>query len=406
MKFSAKIIVSSLATVCAASLFAQDWPQWRGANRDGKVVGFEAPKTWPKELAQKWKVEVGSGDATPALVGDKLFVFSRQGDEEVLRCLDAATGKENWAAKYAAEAVKGPDSGHGGPRSSPVVASGKVITLGVTGILSCYDAANGKLVWQKNDFQGQWPRFHAAMSPIVVDGLCIAQLGKETEGAIVAYDVGSGDQKWKWTQEGPDYGSPVLMSIGDSRMIVTETAKSIVGIGAGNGKLLWQAPYAPSGMAHNATTPIVDGQTLILCAQGRGARALKIDKQGDSFAATELWSNSENSVQFNTPVLKNGMLFGLSQKGNFFCINAQNGKTEWSDPQGGRGGFGSIVNAGPVLVALTSKGQLTAFEASDKQYNELANIKVSEKQTYAYPVLAGNRLFVKDQDSIALMTLN
>jgi outer membrane protein assembly factor BamB len=403
-----KVVLLSLTmTTFATGIYAQDWPQWRGANRDAKVTNFEAPKTWPKELAQKWKVAVGSGDATPALVGDKLYVFSRQEGEEVLRCLEAASGKEIWQGKYAAEAISGPDAAiHSGPRSSPIVAGGKIITLGVSGILSCFDAGTGKTVWQKNDFQGLWPRFHTATSPIVVDGLCIAQLGKESDGAIVAYDLSSGDQKWKWAGEGPGYASPVLVTVGDTKMIVTETAKSMVGIGASDGKLLWQTPYAPQGMAYNAATPIVDGQTVIFCGQGRGARALKIEKQGDTFSTKELWSNPENSVQFNTPVLKNGMLFGLSQRGNFFCINAETGKTAWADPLGGRGGFGSIIDAGPVLLALTSKAQLTAFEPSDKQYTELASLKVSEKATYAYPVVAGNRLFVKDQDSVTLWTID
>jgi len=110
-------------------------------------------------------------------------------------------------------------------------------------------------------------------------------------------------------------------------------------------------------------------------------------------------------VQFNTPVLKNGLLFGLSQRGNIFCINAETGKTVWTDPEGGRGGFGSIVDTGPVLLALTSKSQLTAFEPSEKQYTEVATLKVSDKPTYAYQVVAGNRLFVKDQDSVSLLTL-
>jgi outer membrane protein assembly factor BamB len=400
-----KVVLWGLSITTATAL-AQDWSQWRGANRDGKVANFEAPKTWPKELAQKWKVEVGSGDATPALVADKLYVFSRQQSEEVVRCLDAASGKEIWQNKYAADAVNGPDKGHGGPRSSPVVTAGKVVTFGVTGILSCFDAGTGKLVWQKNDFQGAWPRFHTAMSPIVADGLCIAQVGKESDGAIVAYDLSSGDQKWKWSGEGPGYASPVPVTVGDTKMIVTETAKSIVGIGITDGKLLWQSPYAPQGMAYNAATPIVDGQTIILCGQGRGARALKIEKQGDTFSTKELWNNPENSVQFNTPVLKNGLLFGLSQRGNFFCLNAETGKTAWTDPLGGRGGFGSIIDAGPVLLALTSKSQLTAFEPTDKQFTELASLKVSENATYAYPVVAGNRLFVKDQDSVTLWTIN
>ena len=400
------VVLLCIVSLSGATAIAQDWPQWRGANRDGKVTGFEAPKTWPKELAQKWKVEVGSGDATPALVGDRLYVFSRQEGDEVLRCLEAGSGKELWRTNYAADAVKGPDSGHGGPRSSPVVANGKVVTLGVTGILSCFDAGTGKKLWQKTDFQGAYPRFHTATSPLIADNLCIAQLGKENEGAIVAYDLGTGEQKWKWAEEGPGYASPVVVTVGETKMVVTETSKSIVGLKESDGQLLWRMAYAPQGMAYNAATPIVDGQTIIFCGQGRGTRAVKIEKQGDTYAAKELWSNPENSVQFNTPVLKDGLLFGLSQRGNFFCINTQTGKTAWTDPQGGRGGFGSIVDAGPVLLALTSKSQLVAFEPTDKQYDEVASIKVSDKPTYSYPIVAGNRLFVKDQDSLSLMTLN
>jgi len=399
------VLLSCITATLGSAVVAQDWPQWRGANRDAKATGFNAPTTWPKELAQKWKTTVGAGDATPALVGDKLYVFSREGGDEIVRCLDATTGKEIWQDKYAAEAVNGPDSGHGGPRSSPAVIGGKVVTLGVWGTVSCLDAASGKMIWRKTDFPGACPRFHTATSPLIADGLCITQLGKESEGAIVAYDLGSGEQKWKWSDEGPGYASPVLLTVGDTKVIVTETSKSIVGIGAVDGKLLWQAPYSPQGMAQNAATPIVDGQTLILCGQGRGAKAVKLEKQGDTFSSKELWSNTENSVQFNTPVLKNGLIFGLTQRGNFFCLSAETGKTAWVDPTGGRGGFGSIVDAGPVLLALTSKSQLTAFEPSEKQYNELTTLKVADKQTYAYPVLSGNRLFVKDQDSVTLWAI-
>jgi outer membrane protein assembly factor BamB len=196
------------------------------------------------------------------------------------------------------------------------------------------------------------------------------------------------------------------MSVGSTKIVIAETAKSIVGVNAADGKLLWQSPFAPQGMAYNAATPIVDGQTIIYCGQGRGTKAVKIEKQGDAFAAKELWSNPENSVQFNSPILKDNLIFGLSQKGNFFCINAESGKTAWAETDGGRGGYGSLVDAGSVLFALTSKSQLTVFQPSDKQFTELASIKVAEKPTYAYPVLAGNRLFVKDQDSVTLFTID
>lgn len=398
-------IASGVVVIIACGARAQDWPQWRGPNRDGKVSGFSAPKTWPKELTRKWKVEVGAGDATPALVSDKLFVFARQEAEEITRCLDARTGKVLWQDKYAAPAVSGPDVGHGGPRSSPSVANERVVTLGVGGTVSCLDTASGKMLWRKDDFPGAWPQFHTAMSPLIVDGLAIVHLGKENKGTLVAYDLVAGEPKWKWAGEGPAYASPVPLSAGSSKMIITQTARSMVGIDAADGKLLWQTPFEAKGMAYNAATPIVDGQTVIYCGQGRGTKAVKIEKQGDHFAARALWANPDNSVAFNSPVLKNGLIFGLSQRGKFFCINALTGQTAWVEPTGGRGDFGSIVDVGSVLLGLTATSQLTVFRPNDKAYEELAKFKVADTQTYAHPVVAGNRLFVKDQDSVTLWTI-
>ena len=192
---SRKIVLAICVVVIGASCaWAQDWPQWRGPDRDGKVTGFTAPQTWPQELKQKWSVPVGQGDATPALVGDKLYVFTRQGDDEVTLCLDAQTGKEVWNNKYAAQAVTGAPSRHPGPRSSPAVADGKVVTLGVGGVLSCLDAASGKLVWRKDPFPKVVPRFFAAFSPIIVDGMVIAHLGGSGNGAIIAFDLATGDE--------------------------------------------------------------------------------------------------------------------------------------------------------------------------------------------------------------------
>jgi len=390
----------------AGCVLAQDWPQWRGPNRDDKVTGFTAPATWPKELTQKWKVTVGTGDATPALVGDKLYVFTRQGEEEVTTCLNAADGKQVWQDKYAAQPVSGPAAKHPGPRGSPAVADGKVITEGVAGVLSCLDAASGKLIWRKDPFPKAVPRFFAASSPIIVDGMAIAHLGGPGNGAIVAFDLASGDQKWQWTAEGPDYGSPALMTVDGTKAIVTLSEKSFVGVSAADGKLLWQLPFAPTGMAYNAATPIIDGQTVIYMGKGRGTRAVKIEKQGDTFAAKELWNNPDLATQFNTPVLKDGLLFGLSDRGSLFCIDAKTGKTAWLDTtQRDRSGFGPTVDVGQYLMAMPSNAELIVYKPSATQYEEVAKIKAADTPTYAHPVIAGNRIFVKDQETVAMLTL-
>lgn len=402
---SCGVMVGCLVLIGASCLFAQDWPQWRGPNRDGKVTGFAAPQTWPKELAQKWQVTVGAGDSTPALVGDKLYVFVRQGEEEVILCLDAGTGKEVWRDKYVAPPVTGaPSREHPGPRSSPAVADGKVVTLGATGIVSCVDAASGKVVWRNDQYKGV-PQFFTATSPIIVDGMAIVQLGGPGEGTIVAFDLATGNAKWKWEGDGPGYSSPVLMTVEGTKQIVAMTEKSVVGLAAADGKLLWQVPFAPTTrMAYNAATPIVDGQTVIFTGSGRGAKAVKIEKRGDGFGVTELWSNPALAPQFNSPVLKDGLLFGLSDKGMLYCIDAKTGKTLWTDTAR-LSNFGAIVDAGPVLVTLPQKSGLIAFKPSDKQFEELARIALSKTPVYATPVLAGNRIIVKDASTVTMWTL-
>jgi outer membrane protein assembly factor BamB len=399
-------LVGGLLVSAATTIPAQDWPQWRGANRDAKAGGFKAPKTWPAQLTQKWKQTVGLGDTTPALVGDRLFVFSRVDSEENVICLNAADGTEIWRKKYEAPQPGSPSGrDHGGPRSSPAVADGKVVTFGVTGILTCWNAADGTLLWQKKDAT-TWPKFYTSASPLIADDLCVVQVGGASDGGVAAYDLASGSEKWHWTGAGPGYASPVLMTVAGTKIVVALTDKSVVGIGLADGKALWQTPFAPAGMSYNAATPIVDGDTLIYAGAGRGIHAVKVAKEGGAFSTTDLWSASEISPQFSTAVLKDGFLYGISQRGNLFCVNARTGAAAWTDADAkGPRGYGSVVDAGSVLLALTPKSQLYVVQPSDKAYTELASIKVADTPTYAYPVVSGNRVFIRDQDSVALLTV-
>ena len=396
------VLVACVIALFANYIFAEDWPQWRGSNRDAKVSDFKAPATWPEKLNQKWSVSVGRGDSTPALVGDKLYIFTREGDQEIIRCLNAETGEVLWSDTYEAVAPTGGASRHPGPRSTPTVADGKVITLGVGGILSCYNAANGDKIWRNDDFPGAWPQFFAAMSPIVVDGLCIAHLGKEGQGAIIACDLALGEEKWRWSGDGPTYSSPVLMTVDGMKQLVVHTEKNLVGIAVTDGKLLWKIETPNERRFYSSATAIVDGQTVIYTGQGTGTRAVKIKKDGDNFVAEELWANSEVGTNFNTPILKDGMLYGISTDSKLYCMSAENGKITWTGSEE-IDRFGSILDAGSCLLALSPKSELIVIEPSSTEYKELARYKVSDNPIYAYPVVTGNRIYIKDQmDSIAL----
>ncbi|MCA9193215.1 MAG: PQQ-like beta-propeller repeat protein [Planctomycetales bacterium] len=418
---------------------ADDWPQWMGANRDARVSDFQTPKSWPSDLKKQWSVEVGNGVATPALVGKRLFAFGRQGEDEVVRCLDSETGQEIWTYRYPTAGAVGPSQSFPGPRSCPTVAEGKVIVYGVRGKLSCLDASTGEVDWQSDEPENNLPRFYTSSSPVIAGGLCIAQRGGEDSGTTVAYNLADGEMQWTWQGPGTAYSSPKLATIDGKQFVIVESDESVVALTVSNGKVAWEMPYVVTGRGYNAATPVMDGNNLIVTGSNRGAKALQLSGAGDKLAAKEVWSNEDNSVQYNTPVLKSGQIYGLSASDVLFCINTQTGKTNWSAPvregagesgagqasqaggqpprrgpgggsRGGPGGvrpgYGSIVDAGDVLIVLTPIGELAVLRPNPAQLEKIASYKVAEGQTYAYPVLTGNRIYIKDGESLSLFTLN
>jgi outer membrane protein assembly factor BamB len=395
-------------TSCVA---AADWPQWRGPNRDAVVADFTAPTTWPKDLKKKWSTPVGEGVATPGLVGDKLYAFGYQNGKEVIRCLGAGSGKEVWKNEYAARPAGGPARGFPAARSSPAVAEGKVVTLGVQGTLSCLDAEKGTVVWRK-DSTGATPGFSTSCSPLLVDGFCVVQVGGDRGGAVVAYNLADGKEKWKWPSDGTKFASPMLLTLNGLKAAVVETAGTISAVNLANGERLWSTNFSTR---YNASTPMVEGQILYYAGSGQPTRAVKMERQGEKVAGKELWSTRDTSVIYNTPVIKDGLMFGLSERNEIFCIDTQTGKRLWSQRLGGgggggggggrgRSGYGSIVAAGPVLFALTPAAQLVVFKPDREEFKQVASYKVADGNTYAYPVVTSDGAYIKDRDSVTFWT--
>jgi outer membrane protein assembly factor BamB len=221
------LVLASVLCLAAPGL-SQDWPQWRGSNRDGAVHGVKVPARWPKALKQQWKVEVGEGVASPVLAGGRVHVFARQKDSELVLCFDLA-GKELWRSEpYPAPYRRG--AGEGiisiGPRSTPAIASGRVYAFGMTGVLSCLDAATGKLLWRK-ECKPCLP--YGGNSPLVGDGLCIVHFGDseggKSLGGVTAFDAATGEVKWCFTDGSrASSSSPVLATLAEKRQVVLFSA--------------------------------------------------------------------------------------------------------------------------------------------------------------------------------------
>jgi len=398
-----KLFLSMLIIILisCSNLFSQDWPQFGGPGRDSKVTGFKAPKAWPAELKQVWKVVTGAGDATPVLSGKRIYLAVRQGTDEVILCLDAETGKEVWHSPYPASAVTGPSTSHPGPRSTPALADGKIVTFGVTGILSCLDAATGKVLWRKENPENAVPQFYTGMSPLISDGLCIAHLGTKDKGQVVALDLATGKEKWKWEGDGPAYASPTVMTVDGKKHIIVQTEKNLIALSQADGKLLWQVSTPVQQRFYNCSSPYINGQIIYYTGQGSGIKAIQVMKEGDKFVTKELWSNPEIGAKWNTPILKDGFLYGFTDQRRIYCIDASTGKTAWYDSTV-NSDFATIVDCGTVIMGFPSTGNLIVFKADPKAYSEIAKYKVAETAVYAFPVIARNVVYVKDAENLMM----
>jgi outer membrane protein assembly factor BamB len=395
----------------APAFASAEWPQWRGPNRDGLVGGVAAPPAWPKELKQRWRATVGVGHSSPVVSGGMIYQFARQGEDEVLLAFDASTGKELWRAGSvpAPYTVNPAATGHGkGPKSTPTVANGRVYTLGIAGLLSAHDAKTGRVVWRK-DFSKQFPAtsplYGTSMSPVVLGDLVVAHVGGHDKGALTAFDAATGAVKWSYDADGPAYASPVVLMAGGERQVVTFTQKELVSVSAATGALLWKLP-AKTAYDTNCNTPVVYKDTVIVTLEGQGILALRPVSEGGRWAAKEVWRNEENELYMNTPVLAGSTLYGLSarKKGQFFALDAATGKTLWQGP-GRMGENASIINVAGTLLALTNDAVLYVLPASATSFAPTAQYTVATSPTWAHPVFLGETILVKDETTLAALSL-
>lgn len=399
---------AALAIACAAAVAAQDpgrdYPQWRGVNRDGSASAFEEPATWPEVLTRRWKVDIGEGYATPLVVADTVYVFARRNGNEVMTALEAATGRERWHTGYPAPYE--PDvlaAAHGeGPKATPLFHDGRLFTLGMTGIVSAFDAATGRLVWQTPD-TAEHPTYGMAVSPVGEGALVIVHPGNH--GPLTAFDAKTGAVRWSVPGRAA-YASPIVVELDGVRQVVTMTGNSVLGVSVSDGARLWEHTW-PSRGTPSAITPIRHGETLIVSSQGMGVTAIRPALRGGAWTVEVVWETTDVSLFLSNPVLVGNALFGLSEKarGQFFALDADTGQVLWLGPPR-QAENTAVVKAGRLLFLLNDDAELIVARSSRIGFEPLAHYAVATSATWAQPAVSGNRIFVKDVSSITLWTLH
>ncbi|MCS6865017.1 MAG: PQQ-binding-like beta-propeller repeat protein [Gemmataceae bacterium] len=403
-------LLLSLSVVLAGTGggLAADWPQFLGPHRDGHSpetqLNWNWPPTGPKVL---WTFNAGSGWAGPVVAGQRLIFFHRLGDEEIVVCLDPATGQEQWKHRSATNYQD--DFGFdNGPRATPTIAGNTVYTLGAAGELTALELTTGKKIWARNllkDYQASKGFFGVACSPLVVDGKVLVNVGAKGAG-IVAFDAASGQEVWKSTDDGASYSSPTTAQLDGQQVAVFYTRRGLRVVNPANGRSLYDIEWKPRDTnSVQAATPLVWNDEIFLSASyGTGALLVRCRK-GE---LTEVWSNNQSlSSQYTTAVRVGEYLYGTDGRSDFGtgqmrCVAWKTGQVKWRET---KYGVASVIAVDGGIVALTENGDLVRFDASPDGYKERARATILGKPTRAMPALAEGRLFARDAKKLIAVSL-
>lgn len=382
---------------------AENWTQWRGSLRTGSVAGADAPKTWPNRWQARWSVEVGEGYSSPVEAGGRLFIHSRNDPDEVVTAIDAANGSVVWRKAYPAAFAKNQyaNAMAKGPNATPLVADGRLFTLGVSGIVVAWDAATGRELWRK-DFSSQIDSTKlfcgTAASPVLAHGHVIVQVGSDVHGGqILALDPATGTTRWTWKGPGPGYASPFVAEIGGASHLITMTNESVLGLDARSGAQLWTIPFRDE-WHENIVTPLWTGSRLIVSGTRQGTHAYTLEQSNGRWQTSQAWRNTEVAMYMSNPVFADGQIIGLSarRKGQFVALDASTGDLRWSS-EGRDADHASVLHTPTHVVFLTSTGDLllikrgTTSYATDRRWDDVVS-----RATYANPLFLAGDMVVRD----------
>jgi outer membrane protein assembly factor BamB len=387
---------------------AEDWPQFLGPRRDGTSTETGLLQAWPKDGPPVlWQKEVGEGFSGPVVAGDRLILFHRVENNEVVECLDAATGKPRWKFAYPTAYEDALGKGDG-PRSTPVIAGQRVYTLGAEGALHCLDLESGKKLWARStvkEYQVPPSYFGVGTTPLVEGGLVLVNVGGRNAG-IVAFGAQTGKEVWKATADGASYASPVAATIDGVRHAIFFTRQGVVLLDPSDGAVRYQKRWrSRSDASVNAATPLVVGDLVFFSASYQtGALLLRLSKKG----VGEVWSNDESmSNHYNTCVHHQGYLYGCDGRqetgARLRCVELKTGKVMWTKE---RFGCASLLLADGNLIALTERGELVLIEATPKDYREKARASVLNRPPCRAEIaLANGRLYARDGERLVCWNL-
>ncbi len=398
----------SLALLGACSFCAAaDWPQFLGPNRNGIAPETNLALAWPREGPKTlWKMKVGAGWSGPVISSNRLVLFHRLDDNEVVEVLNATNGVRLWRQEYAS-GYRDDFGFDEGPRATPVVDGSRLITFGANGILNCWDFSSGTNRWRvdtRQQFKGEKPYFGIACSPLVEGNAVILNIGGGDGAGIVAFDVATGKTLWKTGNDEASHSSPVAANVQGRRCVFVLARKGLAALEPG-GKLLWEFPWKPRIEASvSAATPLIIGDQIFISASyGAGAALLRFNASKPEV----IWSGDDIlSNHYSTSVHHNGFLYGFDgrqeQRCNLRCVELKTGKIRWSQDHFGAG---TLMAVGDKLLILTERGELIAAPATPEKFSPGGRSQIIGSDARAHPALAHGLFYARDKSSLVCVDL-
>ncbi len=378
-----------LLTMSALVVGAADWPNYRGPDQNGVARETGLTVKAPKEL---WRIAMGPGASSVTVSGGRLFTMGNVKNQDIVYCLDPATGKELW--RYSYECPLGKRSFEGGPAATPTVDDDRVYTLSHRGDLHCLAAATGKLIWRRNlvsDFKGSRPQWGFAGSPAVFGELLILDVGGDGS-STVALNKMDGTVRWKSGDELAGYATPVPAEFGGTAAVVLFKGRAVVALALADGRELWRHHWQTSYNV-NAASPIVRGnEVFVSSGYNVGAALLRVSSNQVAVA----WRNKNLCNQINSAVMLGEHLYGINgnvgPKAPLNCVAWATGELLWSAEHNGGG---SLTAADGKLVVLTDKGELIIASATPEGYREQSRTAVLNERCWVAPVVSGGRVYCR-----------
>lgn len=380
-----------------------EWPQWRGPNRDGISQETGLLKTWPASGPKVlWKASSGEGYSGISVVNGRAYTMLGQGNDELLVCYDAATGKEIW--RFTIDSQFYNDQGNG-PRSTPTVDGNLVFVQGAQSMLSAVRADNGQKVWSvdlKKNYGARIPTWGVSTSPLVEGDLLLVDVGGKSDYSICAFNKATGKLVWNSQTDTPGYSAAIAVNANGQRQAIFFTGTAAVSVSPKDGKMFWRYPWQTSYDV-NAATPIFipNDKVYISSGYGVGAAVLRIQGSNGALSVEPVWRNRVMKNHFSSSILHQGHIYGFDDA-ILACIDANTGEQKWQQR-----GFqkGSLIFADGHLIILGERGKLALVEATPAGYSEKAAAEVLRGKCWTMPTLSGGKLYVRNQSEMLCLDM-